>query len=101
MYPCMTKSGCPENNNPKRGRMCPAWIEGDLCERDLQTGDIKQTKGCFFVIIPRMLLESIAASHQPASEISAMRQETTLAMVRASERLIMAAERKLLGKPTS
>lgn len=58
---------CPENNTEQG---CPAWMELTLTNPE---GAIKIQKGCFYILLPVMLIEVIKASNRPAAAIESMR----------------------------
>jgi len=86
MFPCLTRKGCPETNNPKSGKFCPCWVEGTVWERSLETGEATPVRGCYFQVSIKMIAAAAVAQNQPAAEISALRQD----LVRATERTIVA-----------
>ena len=64
---------CPRNNDPKRGKYCPAWLE--YTETNVQTGEERITKECSFQAIPRFFVETIKASNRPAAAMESSRNE--------------------------
>lgn len=88
LYPCMDARGCPEQAlSPGEERFCPCWYSAEsgavLTEANVQTGEERIVKGCFFQVIPSLMIHVIRASNRPAEEMSAMRGDMALAAAKA------------------
>lgn len=68
---------------------CPAWIrpENGFMETNPQTGDERLVQGCFYQVIPKLMVHVVQASNRPAASMDALRGEInsmlTLPMVKA------------------
>ena len=63
----LIRGRCPE----KQLDGCPAWME--IGERNNETGEMRVTKGCVLIHLPRLLMYAEHAANCGAGEISAMR----------------------------
>lgn len=65
---------CPHRNS-KKG--CPAWVgaENTVVETNLQTGDVRAVTGCFYQVMPKLMVHVIQASNRPASVLQEMRND--------------------------
>lgn len=67
---------CPHRHS-KLG--CPAWVgaENTIMETNLQTGDIRAVVGCFYQVLPKLMVHVIQASNRPAAVLQEMRNDMT------------------------
>lgn len=65
-------------------KACPAWIseQAGFMETNISTGEERFIVGCFFQVIPKLMVEVIKASNRPAAAVESMRNETTLGLAR-------------------
>src|SRR6056297_237492 len=56
---------CPGNSGEDG---CPCWIEL-ICTND-QTGETKTEKGCYFQLMPKLMLEVVKAANQSTEQAS-------------------------------
>lgn len=70
---------CPRTNDPEAKRYCPAWQE--LAETNVQTGEERIIKDCWFRIAPRWLTEVVRASNRPSAAVESLRNEMTMGLV--------------------
>lgn len=64
---------CPRNNDPARGRSCPAWWE--WASENPGTGETKIERMCGWAGMPIFLVHVLAASNRPAAAIESTRNE--------------------------
>lgn len=64
---------CPQNNDPTRGRSCPAWWE--WASENTATGETRVERMCGWQGMPIFLTEVIKASNRPAAAIESTRNE--------------------------
>lgn len=64
---------CPKNNDPDRGRSCPAWWE--WASDNIATGETRLERRCGLEALPIFLVEVIKASNRPAAAIESTRNE--------------------------
>lgn len=92
---------CPRNNDPERGRSCPAWWE--WTQENPATGETRIERMCGWTAMPIFLVEVIKASNRPAAEIGACKSEIASGLGRIAEtmqaRLTQLAARDLPQLP--
>lgn len=56
-------------------RPCPCWIDAvdGMTETNVATGQERIVTGCFYQVIPRLMVHVVRESNRPAAEMSAMR----------------------------
>lgn len=64
---------CPRNNDPSKGKYCPAWTE--YTETNHQTGEDRIQKECMFTAMPKFMAHTLAAANRPAAAIESTRNE--------------------------
>lgn len=74
---------CPESNSEQG---CPCWTE--LIMENSDTGEKKTEKGCYFQMMPKLMLESVKAANVSSEHACQMRN--------GFQRLADIAEEKLL-----
>lgn len=54
---------------------CPTWIseQAGFMETNVQTGEERFITGCFYQVIPRLMVEVIKASNRPAAAVESTR----------------------------
>lgn len=94
---------CPRNNDPARGRSCPAWWEWTA--ENVTNGETKIVRMCGWQAMPQFLTEVIKASNRPAAAVESTRNEIAAGLGRmatALERRMEQLERhetRLLTSP--
>ena len=84
---------CPESSGEDG---CPAWTE--YVERQPETGAERIVRECVFQALPKLLLHTVAASHQAAATADHHRNEV-LRVVATSLALTQATPRPCLEPP--
>lgn len=64
---------CPRNNNPAKGKYCPAWTE--YMETNHQSGEERLQKECIFTAMPKFMIHTARAANRPAAAIESARNE--------------------------
>lgn len=59
---------CPENSGENG---CPCWIE--LIWKNDDNGEYKTEKGCYFQLMPKLMLEAVKAANISSEHASQMR----------------------------
>ncbi len=56
-------------------RPCPCWVDAveGMTETNIVTGEERLITGCFYQVIPQLMVHVVKASNRPAAEMSAMR----------------------------
>lgn len=54
---------------------CPCWVgpEAGLLETNIATGEERMVTGCFYAVLPRLLIHVIRASNRPAAAMESLR----------------------------
>ena len=81
----IAKMVCPRNNDPQRGKYCPCWTE--YTETNLQTGEERLTKECFFDAMPRFMIETVKACNRPAAALEYTRNELAKGLTHVASQL--------------
>lgn len=70
---------CPHRHS-KNG--CPAWVDADhgFIEGNIATGEQRVVTGCFYQVVPKLMVHLVQASNRPAAVLQEMRNETAQAM---------------------
>lgn len=65
---------CP-NRYSKVG--CPCWIteKHGFLETNVQTGEQRVVTGCFYEVIPKLMMHVVQASNRPAAAVESTRNE--------------------------
>lgn len=73
-----TCAKCPHRHS-KLG--CPVWVEAEngFIETNDQ-GEMRTVQGCFYQVIPKLMVHVVKASNRPAAVLQEMRNETAQAM---------------------
>lgn len=76
---------------------CPCWIgpQAGFVETNVVTGEERFITGCFFQVIPRLMVEVIKASNRPAAAVESTRNE----IARGFERVVQGMERVSAALP--
>jgi len=74
---------CPRNNDPERGRSCPAWWEWTA--ENPATGETRIVRQCGWQAMPIFLTEVIKASNRPAAAVESVRNELASGLGRVAE----------------
>lgn len=64
---------CPRNNDPAKGRYCPAWTE--YMETNAQNGEERLQRECLFTAMPKFMIHTLQAANRPAAAIESVRNE--------------------------
>lgn len=69
-------------NYPGESYTCPAWIgaEAGFMETNVQTGEDRFVKGCFYQVIPKLMIHVVKASNRPAAAMEGLRNQLATAM---------------------
>lgn len=74
---------CPQKGT---GRGCPAWVGPEsgtiILETNTATGEERPVSGCFYQVMPRLMVEVIKASNRPAAAIESTRNEIASGLAR-------------------
>ena len=56
---------------------CPAWIgpEHGFMETNVQTGDDRLVTGCFYQVIPKLMIHVVKAANRPAAAMQSFRND--------------------------
>lgn len=70
---------CPHRFDGSPG--CPVWVkpENGFLETN-QSGEVRTVQGCFYQVIPKLMVHVVQASNRPAAVLQEMRNETAHAM---------------------
>lgn len=63
------------------------WWE--YTEKNIKSNEIKVTKDCGYVLLPRLLTDVIRCSNRPAQEINEVRNEMAKGLARVSQSLLL------------
>lgn len=65
---------CPHRTDPNG---CPCWIgpQAGFLETNVATGEERFIVGCFYQVIPKLMVEVIKASNRPAAAVESIRNE--------------------------
>ena len=68
---------CP-NRYEKRG--CPCWIteKHGFMETNIETKEERLVTGCFYEVMPKLMIHVIAAANRPAAAFESLRNEMLL-----------------------
>lgn len=64
---------CPRNNDPGRGKYCPAWTE--YMQTNDDTGEKRLQRECVFQALPTFMVAVIQANNRPAAAMIDTRNE--------------------------
>lgn len=64
---------CPRNNDPEKGKYCPAWTE--YMETNQSTQEERLQKECLFTAMPKFMIHTLQAANRPAAAVESMRNE--------------------------
>lgn len=61
---------------------CPAWIgaEAGYMETNVQTGEDRLVTGCFYQVMPKLMIHVVKASNRPAAAMQDLRNKLATAM---------------------
>lgn len=74
---------CPHKGT---GRGCPAWVGPEsgtiVMETHVATGEERPIRGCYYQVMPRLMVHVIQASNRPAAAIESTRNEIAVGLAR-------------------
>lgn len=74
---------CP-HANPERD--CPSWVGPEtgtvIMETNIATGEERPIRGCYYQVMPKLMVEVIKASNRPAAAIESTRNEIAVGLAR-------------------
>lgn len=90
---------CPRNNDPERGRSCPAWWE--WTQENPATGETRIERMCGWTAMPIFLTEVIKASNRPAAAVESTRNEIAAGLAEVGRRLTSGLQRLSAAPPAA
>jgi len=77
---------CPHRHDDKG---CPCWIDqtAGFMRTNIQTGQEDFITGCFYHVIPFLMIEVVKASNRPAAAIESTRNEIANGFTKVAEAL--------------
>lgn len=71
----------------KGGAGCPFWIDrqAGFMETNVATGEERFVEGCFFQVMPRLMVHVVQASNRPAAAIESTRNEIAKGFARMAQ----------------
>lgn len=73
---------CPHNP-------CPYWVDRDagMVETNIATGEERFIEGCFFQVMPKLMIHVIRASNRPAASMDKIANELVKGFTRLDHRV--------------
>lgn len=75
---------CPHRHDPNG---CPCWIDktAGFMKMNIVTGEEDFITGCFYQVIPFLMIEVVKASNRPAAAVESTRNEMVVGLSKIAE----------------